>query len=125
MSYDENVEKFLEQYSLENILSGVIEMQMLLYGKGEDALIAGSEYLATNALVFCKKDGIKPFLWFDYLKLEKICKSVFFEDTEKIIKGAFMLHEASDEEKEKFLASMHMKAKSMAFRGDGYIHQII
>lgn len=31
-----------------------------------------------------------------------------------------MLQEASDEEKEKFLASMHMKVKSMAFRGDGY-----
>ena len=75
MLYDENVERFLEQYSLEDILSGVIEMQMLLYGKGED--------------------------------------------TEKIIKDALMLQEASDEEKEKFLASTHMKVKSMAFRGDG------
>lgn len=119
MLYDENVERFLEQYSLEDILSGVIEMQMLLYGKGEDALIAGSEYLATNAFAICKKDGTKPFLWSDYLELEEICKSAFIEDTEKIIKDALMLQEASDEEKEKFLASTHMKVKSMAFCGDG------
>lgn len=93
MLYDENVERFLEQYSLEDILSGVIEMQMLLYGRGEDALIAGSEYLATNAVAI----WTKPFIWSDYLELEEICKSAFIEDTEKIIKDALMLQEASDE----------------------------
>lgn len=46
---------------------------------GEDALIAGSEYLATNAVAI----WTKLFLWSDYLELEEICKSAFIEDTEK------------------------------------------
>jgi hypothetical protein len=39
---DEIVE-FLSQYSLEDVLSGIIEMQMLLYGHGVDSLIPASE----------------------------------------------------------------------------------
>jgi len=45
---DEIVE-FLSKYSLEDILSGIIEMQMLLYGQGVDSLIPASEYYAVNA----------------------------------------------------------------------------
>lgn len=45
---DEIVE-FLSKYSLEDILSGIIEMHMLLYGQGVDLLIHASKYYATNA----------------------------------------------------------------------------
>ena len=45
---DESVE-FLSKYSLEAILSGIIEMQILLYRRGVDSLIPASEYYAANA----------------------------------------------------------------------------
>ena len=63
---------FLSEYSLEDALSGIIEMQILLYGYSEIPFIPAAEYFATNALFACKESGNKPFDWEDYLKLEKI-----------------------------------------------------
>jgi hypothetical protein len=55
----------MSQYSLESVLSGIIEMQMLLYGH-DDTFIPASEYLAANALYACKEKGNKDFMWHDY-----------------------------------------------------------
>lgn len=49
MHNTEGIVEFLSKYSLEDILSGIIEMQMLLYGRGVDPLIPDSEYYAANA----------------------------------------------------------------------------
>lgn len=121
---DEIVE-FLSQYSLEDVLSGIIEMQMLLYGHGVDSLIPASEYYAANALFACKKVGSKTFEWSDYLKLEEYCKNIFAPNIEKLFTETLKMVNATDEEKEAFLKSQHMQLKNMAFRGDGYIHQLI
>lgn len=121
---DEIVE-FLSHYSLENVLSGIIEMQMLLYGHGVDSLISASEYFAANALFACKESGNKPFEWEDYLKLEEYCKMAFAPNVEELFTETLKMVNATDEEKEAFLQSQHMKLKNMAFRGDGYIHQLI
>lgn len=119
------VVEFLSKYSLEDILSGIIEMQMLLYGHGVDSLIPASEYFATNALFACKKSGSKPFEWEDYLKLEGYCKEAFAPNIEELINETLKMVNAPDEEKEAFLQAQHMKLKNIAFRGDGYIHQLI
>lgn len=121
---DEIVE-FLSKYSLEDILSGIIEMQMLLYGQGVDSLIPASEYYAANALFACKEKGSKTFGWDDFLKLEQYSKDAFTPNVEELIFETLKMVNATDNEKWLFLQSQHMKLKNMAFRGDGYIHQLI
>lgn len=116
---------FLSEYSLEDALSGIIEMQMLLYGHSEIPFIPAAEYFATNALFACKESGNKPFDWEDYLKLEEYCKEAFVPNIKELFAETLKMVDASDEDKEAFLQSQHMKLKSMAFRGDGYIHQLI
>lgn len=123
-STDEIVD-FLSQYSLEDILSGVIEMQLLLYGRGVDSMIAASEFFATNALFLCGENGKKVFEWKDYLKLEEYCENIFSPNINELFSETIKMVNATDEEKKAFLKSQHMKLKSMAFRGDGYIHQLI
>ena len=109
----------------ENVLSGIIEMQFLLFGHGVDSLIPASEYFAANALFACKESGDKPFEWGDYLKLEEYCKMIYAPNVEELFTETLKMVNATDEEKEAFLQSQHMKLKNMAFRGDGYIHQLI
>ena len=106
-------------------MSGIIEMQILLYGNGVDSLIPASEYLATNALFSCKKNGNKLFEFRDYLKLQKYCKEAFIPYSEELFHEVPKMVSATDKEKEDFLQSLHMKLKNIAFRGDGYIHQLI
>lgn len=125
MSKTDEIVEFLSKYSLEEVLSGIIERQMLLYGHGVDSLISASEYFATNALFACKKSGNMPFEWEDYLKLEKYCKQAFAPNVEELFTETLKMVNATDAEKEAFLQSQHMKVKNMAFRGDGYIHQLI
>lgn len=125
MSKTDEVVEFLSKYSLEDILSGIIEMQMLLYGRDVDSLISASEYFATNALFACKESGDESFEWEDYLKLEKYCNEVFAPNVEELFTEALKMVNAADQEKEAFLQAQHMKVKNIAFRGDGYIHQLI
>lgn len=125
MAYTDEIIDFLSTYSLEDSLSGIIEMQMLLYGHGVDSLIAASEYFAANALFASKENGTKNFEWSDYLKLEEYCKSAFSPNVSELISDTLKMVNATDEEKELFLQAQHMKLKNMAFRGDGYIHQLI
>lgn len=125
MSKTDEIVEFLSQYSLEDVMSGIIEMQMLLYGKGVDSLISASEYLAANALFACKENGNKLFEWRDYLKLEEYCKGAFTPNIKELFTETLKMVSATDEEKEEFLKSQHMKLKNIAFRGDGYIHQLI
>lgn len=125
ISNTDKIVEFLSQYSLEDALSGIIEMQMLLYGHGVDSLISASEYFSTNALFACKENGNKPFEWKDYIKLEDYCKKAFTPSIEELFDEARKLANTTNEEKEAFLQSQHMKLKNIAFRGDGYIHQLI
>lgn len=121
----DDIVEFLSRYSLEDILSGIIEMQLLLYGHGVDSLIPASEYYAANALFACKEKGRKTFEWGDYLRLEQYCKDAFAPNVEELFSETLKMVNATDEKKELFLQSQHMKLKNMAFRGDGYIHQLI
>ncbi len=125
MSNTDEIVEFLSQYSLEDVMSGIIEMQMLLYGNGVDSLIPASEYLAANALFSCKDSGNKLFEWGDYLKLKEYCKEAFTPNIKELFTETLKMVSATDEEKEAFLQSQHMKLKNIAFRGDGYIHQLI
>lgn len=120
---DEVIE-FLSQYSLESVLSGIIEMQMLLYGH-DDTFISASEYLATNALYACGDKETKPFNWSDYQRLEKYAKKAVSPDIEKLFTDTLTMVNASDEEKKKFLQAKMMQLKGNMFRGDGYIHQMV
>lgn len=56
---------------------------MLLYGH-DDKSIPASEYLATNALFACKKDGERDFMWHDYKMLEMFAKNAFVPNVEKL-----------------------------------------
>lgn len=125
MTEEVKILEFLSNYSLEDSLSGIIEMQMSLYGQGIDSLISASEYLATNALYACKESSNKLFDWEDYLVLENFCYEAFSPNIEELFCDALKMVNATDEEKEEYLKSIHMKIKNMAFRGDGYLHQLI
>lgn len=115
---------FLGQYSLESVLSGIIEMQMLLYGH-DDTFIPAAEYLATNALHACSIEGTKEFKWADYQILEQYGKNAFTPNVEKMFNETLKMVNASDEEKQKFLQSQMMQMKGNMFRGDGYVHQLV
>ncbi len=80
----DDVIEFMSHYSLESVLSGIIEMQMLLYGH-DDKFIPASEYLATNALHACKKDGDRDFKWHDYEVLEQYGKNAYAPNVENLI----------------------------------------
>lgn len=123
-SLTNEVVDFLSQYSLESVLSGIIEMQILLCGH-DDTFIPAAEYLATNALHACSIEGTKEFKWADYQLLEQYRKKAFTPNIEKMFEETLKMVNASDEEKQKFLQSQIMKMKGNMFRGDGYIHQLV
>ena len=79
----DEVIQFMAQYSLEDVLSGIIELQMLLYGH-DDTFIPASEYLAVNALYACKEYGNKDFMWRDYEILEKYAKKACVPNIEEL-----------------------------------------
>ena len=116
--------QFMSQYSLEEVLSGIIELQMLLYGY-DDTFIPASEYLASNALFACKENGNKDFMWRDYEILEWYAKSACVPNIENLFSETIIMANASDEEKQKFLQSKMMQMKGNYHRGDGYIHQLV
>ena len=111
MECTDEILDFLSQYSLEDSLSGVIEMQWLLYGHGVDSMIAASEFFATNALFLCGEKGKKAFEWEDYLKLEKYCRNIFTPNINELFSETLKMIDATDEEKKAFLQSQHMKLK--------------
>lgn len=116
---------YISQFSLEDVLSGIIEMQILLYGSDVDSLLPASEYLATNALFACKQEGNRRFEWADYLQLETYCKNFFAPSIDQFLLEALSLVNANEKEKEEYLKSLHMRLKNTAFRGDGYLHQLM
>lgn len=116
--------EFMSHYSLESVLSGIIEMQMLLYGH-DDKFIPASEYLATNALYACKKDGDRDFKWHDYEVLEQYGQNAYIPNMEKLISETLKMVNASEADKQKFLQSQMMQMKGSFYRGDGYIYQLV
>lgn len=120
----DEVNDFLSQYSLESVLSGIIEMQMLLYGH-DDTFIPAAEYLAANALCACGLEGTKEFKWADYQLLEQYGKDAYAPNVEKMITETLKMVNASDMKKQEFLQSQMMQVKGNTYRGDGYIHQLV
>lgn len=120
----DEVIQFMSQYSLEDVLSGIIELQMLLYGH-DDTFIPASEYLAVNALYACKEVGNKDFMWRDYEILEQYAKNACAPNIEELFSETIKMINASDEEKQVFLQSKMMQMKGNFYRGDGYIHQLV
>lgn len=116
--------QFMSQYSLESVLSGIIEMQMLLYGH-DDTFIPAAEYLAANALYACKEKGAKDFMWHDYELLEQYSKNSFVPNVEQLFSDTLKMVNASEDEKQQFLQSKMMQMKGNFYRGDGYIHQLL
>lgn len=120
----DEVVQFMSQYSLEEVLSGIIELQMLLYGH-DDTFIPASEYLAVNALFACKEVGKKDFMWRDYEILEQYAKKACAPNIDELFSDTIKMANASDVEKQKFLQSKMMQMKGNFYRGDGYIHQLV
>lgn len=92
----DEVIQFMSQYSLEDVLSGIIELQMLLYGH-DDTFIPASEYLAVNALYACKEVGNKDFMWRDYEILEQYAKNACAPNIEELFSETIKMINASDE----------------------------
>lgn len=123
-SSTDDVIRFMSQYSLESVLSGIIEMQMLLYGH-DDTFIPAAEYLAANALYACKEKGEKNFMWHDYELLEQYSKNSAVPNVEQLFSETLKMANANDDEKQKFLQSKMIQMKGNFYRGDGYIHQLL
>ena len=95
-SITDEVIQFMSQYSLESVLCGIIELQMLLYGH-DDTFIPASEYLATNALYACNKEGSnKDFMWHDYEILEQYAKKVCVPNIEQLFSETLKMVNVSD-----------------------------
>lgn len=122
---DIELETFLQRYNTEDILSGIIEMQMCGGEKIIDERIPAAEYLATNAIRFNVSTSTNKFMWRDYLQLEEFASKIYGDDISALFSEALTMTEATDEEKQEFLKAQHMKLKNMAFRGDGYIYQLL
>lgn len=120
----DEVIQFMSQYSLEEVLSGIIELQMLLYGHN-DTFIPASEYLAANALFACKEVGNKDFMWRDYEILERYAKNACAPNIAQLFSETIKMVNASDEEKQEFLQSKMMQMRGNYHRGDGYIYQLV
>ena len=120
----DEVIQFMAQYSLEDVLSGIIELQMLLYGH-DDTFIPASEYLAVNALYTCKEDGNKDFMWRDYEILEQYAEKACVPNIEELFSETLRMVNANDKDKQTFLQSKMMQMKGNYHRGDGYIHQLV
>lgn len=119
------LEQFLQKYNTEDILSGILELQMCSIASLKDERIPAAEYLATNTIRFNISDDTKSFQWNDFLKLESFAKDVYNGEISKLFDEALTLIDSTDEEKNEFLKSEHMRLKNMAFRGDGYLHQLL
>ena len=119
------LEEFLKKYNTEDILSGILEMQMSSYGQLIDERIPAAEYLASNVIRYNISDSKNNFTWNDFLQLQEFAKNIYKADISKLFNEALALVEATAEKKNEFLKSEHMKLKSMAFRGDGYIYQLL
>jgi len=119
------LEEFLKKYNTEDVLSGILEMQMSSYGQLIDERIPAAEYLASNVIRYYISNSQNNFTWNDFLQLEEFAKNIYSVNISKLFKEALTLVEATDEKKNEFLKSEHMKLKSMAFRGDGYIYQLL
>ena len=91
----DEVIQFMAQYSLEDVLSGIIELQMLLYGH-DDTFIPASEYLAVNALYTCKEDGNKDFMWRDYEILEQYAEKACVPNIEELFSETLRMVNAND-----------------------------
>lgn len=120
-----NLELFLKKYCMEDILSGVIEMQLCSSGQLIDTRIPAAEYLASNAICLCKCDSDIRFMWSDYLKLEEFASNLYSDDIEQLFSETFSLVDKTHDVKQDFLKSQQIKLKNMAFRGDGYIYQLV
>ncbi|WP_270474934.1 hypothetical protein [Clostridium cochlearium] len=119
------LEQFIKKYNTEDVLSGVLEMQMSSYGQLMDERIPAAEYLASNVIRYNISDSKNNFTWSNFLQLEEFAKNIYSEDVSKLFEEALSLVGAADEKKNEFLKSGHMKLKNMAFRGDGYIYQLL
>lgn len=97
----DEVVQFMSQYSLEEVLSGIIELQKLLYGH-DDTFIPASEYLAVNALFACKEVGKKDFMWRDYEILEQYAKKACAPNIDELFSDTIKMANASDVEKQNF-----------------------
>ncbi len=85
------LEEFLKKYNTEDILSGILEMQMSSYGQLIDERIPAAEYLASNVIRYNISDSKNNFTWNDFLRLQEFAKNIYNEDISKLFKEAWRL----------------------------------
>lgn len=115
---------FLSQYSLEDILSVLIQYQLAnCMRDGEYLSLA--EYATANALYACPPKGTSSINWTEYLNLEKYLKALRSSSINELFAEAIKRKDLSDNEKADFLQSSSMKMKSTFLKGDGYLYQLV
>ena len=72
--------KILQKFNTEDILSGIIEMQLCSYSQLQDERIPAAEYFASNAICLYITDASNDFTWNDYLQLEEFARNIYKED---------------------------------------------
>ena len=85
------LEQFIKKYNTEDVLSGVLEMQMSSYGQLMDVRIPAAEYLASNVIRYNISDSKNNFTWNDFLRLQEFAKEIYNEDVSKLLRKLFHL----------------------------------
>lgn len=85
------LEQFLKKYNTEDVLSGILEMQMCSHNQLADERIPAAEYLASNVIRFHISNSKNNFTWNDFLQLEEFAKNIYSEYISKLFDKALEL----------------------------------
>ncbi|WP_097015329.1 hypothetical protein [Anaerocolumna aminovalerica] len=120
-------EEIITQYNTEDILVAIIAMQFRSKRFLGDALFSTVETFSCNAVRHNITESEKSFRKKDYKHLMNLGKELLGVSAATVIKQAMILKSKnpSVDEREDFLKTSMMKMKNIAFRGDGYLFQLI
>lgn len=120
-------EEIITQYNTEDILAAIISMQFRSRRFLGDALFPTIEEFSCNAVRHNITDSDKLFKKKDYKHMMNLGKELLGDSAATVIKQAMILKSKnpSVDEREDFLKTSMMKMKNIAFRGDGYLFQLI
>lgn len=120
-------EEIIATYNTEDLLSAILSMQYFGKGQLHETYIPAAELFASNAIRYNITDSSKEFTKKEHLALYKLAKNIYQPNVTDIITRAIQLRDsnATDEQKNEFLQTVPMQMKNIAFRGDGYGHQLL
>lgn len=121
----DRVDEIFRTYNTEDVLSSLIEMQLCPDKKMDDFRIPVAEYMISNLIKYNITDSKEEYTWTQFQKMRDCGLECFKPSIGNIFAEAIKLQNEADEIKDNFLKKSMMQMKNQAFRGDGYIKQLV